>query len=422
MAGMGWLGPLIDLSAAASHGGDFVQLLVVVHRSNPVQYKLAKGGTVIRADIHVGDDTRPFFCVSLWNKHLASSVSAGHIILLQNVKVIKFGNTVEARTVQYSSILRLIHPYDSLLSKGVDDLMGTCRVGGTAKEKLRRVIEWVQRTRSTLHNELKGNQRSALQNWKVHEERSLQSCSLLAEVLKLASPCKAIFHASVGEIFLPYPWHEGEKERMFISRQLDNRIDNLVEDMICTGCQLCGSPLCSDSRTELKTGPLYCNSSSNRLHTVGLIYRPFMLYVWDNSDYIPLLVTNKAAELLFGNIKAEKVYHSHKEQKAHQSLRSLFRAAANVHKSKIGKAEVTESCSLAGDARSEIKAKDNATEIPNFYLIWLILLKMLLLQEKNSPLKFEALVNPSMEMEDGRFEMICVSMPYFRCHVPFSET
>uniref|UniRef100_A0A7C9AK15 Uncharacterized protein n=1 Tax=Opuntia streptacantha TaxID=393608 RepID=A0A7C9AK15_OPUST len=276
MAGMGWLGPLIDLSAAASHVGDFVQLVVFVHRSNPIQYKLEKAGTVIRADVHVGDETRPFFCVSLWNKHLAASVSAGQIILLQNVKVMKFGNSVEARTVQYSSILRLIHPYDSLLSKGVDDLMGTCRVRGTAKEKLRRVIEWVQRTRSTLCNELKGGQRSALQNWKVQEDQSLQSCSLLSEVLRLASPCRAIFHASIGEIFLPCPWHEGEQERMFISRQLENRIDYLVEDMICTGCQLCGSPLCSESRAELKTGPLYCKSSSNRLHTVGLIYRPFM--------------------------------------------------------------------------------------------------------------------------------------------------
>jgi len=89
-------------------------------------------------------------------------------------------------------------------------------------------------------------QRSALQNWKVQEDQSLQSCSLLSEVLRLASPCRAIFHASIGEIFLPCPWHEGEQERMFISRQLDNRIDYLVEDMICTGCQRCGSPLCSE--------------------------------------------------------------------------------------------------------------------------------------------------------------------------------
>lgn len=34
---IGWYGPLIDLSNAALHVGDFVQLLVLVHRSTPVQ-------------------------------------------------------------------------------------------------------------------------------------------------------------------------------------------------------------------------------------------------------------------------------------------------------------------------------------------------------------------------------------------------
>ncbi|KAH9605753.1 hypothetical protein KSS87_013125, partial [Heliosperma pusillum] len=83
MAGLGWYGPLIDLSSASSHVDEFVQLLVFVHRSNPVQYKLARGGNVIRTDIHVGDESQPFFAVSLWNKQLAASLSAGDVILLQ---------------------------------------------------------------------------------------------------------------------------------------------------------------------------------------------------------------------------------------------------------------------------------------------------------------------------------------------------
>ena len=37
MASIRWWGPLIDLSAAASHVGDFVQLLVFVHLSNPIK-------------------------------------------------------------------------------------------------------------------------------------------------------------------------------------------------------------------------------------------------------------------------------------------------------------------------------------------------------------------------------------------------
>lgn len=38
---IGWYGPLIDLSEAALHVGDFVQLLVFVHRSTPVQVSLS---------------------------------------------------------------------------------------------------------------------------------------------------------------------------------------------------------------------------------------------------------------------------------------------------------------------------------------------------------------------------------------------
>lgn len=109
---IGWYGPLIGLSNAALHVGDFVQLLVLVHRSTPVQvspyvcvvclcvicknflqnfvinccvqYKLSNGGEVIRTDIQVGDNTRPFFSVSLWQKQMASVAVAGDIILLQS--------------------------------------------------------------------------------------------------------------------------------------------------------------------------------------------------------------------------------------------------------------------------------------------------------------------------------------------------
>jgi hypothetical protein len=49
-----------------------------------VQYKLSNGGEVIRTDIQVGDNTRPFFSVSLWQKQMASVAVAGDIILLQS--------------------------------------------------------------------------------------------------------------------------------------------------------------------------------------------------------------------------------------------------------------------------------------------------------------------------------------------------
>lgn len=46
---------------------------------------MAKGGReVIRTDIQVGDDTRRFFHVSIWQKQMASMAVAGDIVLLQS--------------------------------------------------------------------------------------------------------------------------------------------------------------------------------------------------------------------------------------------------------------------------------------------------------------------------------------------------
>ncbi|KAJ6774271.1 hypothetical protein OIU79_017644 [Salix purpurea] len=148
---IGWYGPLVDLCKTDHHIGDIVQLLVFVHRSTPVQYKLSKGGEVIRTDIQVGDDTLPFFSVSLWKKQMGTMVVAGDVFLLQNVKITKFGHAVEARTVEWSSVVRLVHPYESLLSKGVGELIDESQVGKTTLEKLCKVIKWVQRARSALH-------------------------------------------------------------------------------------------------------------------------------------------------------------------------------------------------------------------------------------------------------------------------------
>lgn len=382
MTAIGWYGPLIDLSKASSYTDDFVQLLVFVHRSTPIQYKSSKGGEVIRTDIQVGDDTLPFFHVSLWQKQMGLMALAGDIVLLQNVKITRFGGGVEAKTVQYSSLLCLVHPYESLVSKGLDDLMMDCRMGVTAKEKLRKVIKWVQGNRSTLHNhELHGYQKVS-RNWKVQVEEKTRDCLSLSEVSRLTLSCKVTFYASVAEIFLPLIWRslgESEKERMFISRRLGD--NNITEDLICTGCEICGSPLDlkNSSATEQSNVPLYCSKSSNRLHKVSLIYRPFMLYVWDKTEHLPLSVKNKAAEILFGSISAGRVHECYRSQQNQK----------------------------ANDKSLEMMEKSQ----PNLYLIWLILLKVLLQQGKNSHLKFEIFVNDDLDREDGRFEMVSVLMP-----------
>ena len=89
-------------------------------------------------------------------------------------------------------------------------------------------------------------------NWKLPEERVSKGCVSLSEVSLLTDATKAVFNASIGEIFLPFTSTnlvESDKEKMFISRRLYKSGDtSLVTDLICTGCQLCGLPLNPDQR------------------------------------------------------------------------------------------------------------------------------------------------------------------------------
>ncbi|KAI8531297.1 hypothetical protein RHMOL_Rhmol11G0125400 [Rhododendron molle] len=429
MAGaIGWYGPLIDLSKAASHVGDYVQLIVFVHRCTPVQYKTAKGGReVIRTDIQVGDDTRRFFNVSIWQKQMGSMAVAGDIVLLHNVKITRFGDFVEARTNHCSSLQCLVHPCESLVSKGLDSIMGERQLGATTKEKLRKVIEWVQQAGSILHNvQFHGHQHKGQQsiNWKVQEERCSQDCCSLLEVLHLTDSSKATFCASVGEIFLPLTWKhlpESEEERMFLSRRICAMGDKyLTEDLICSGCQLCGTPLNSElgSTSDESTTPFYCQKSSNNLHIRSVIYRPFLLYVWDDSKYIPLLVKNKAAELLFGNIKAESVHSCYRGQKHGQTPNPNDNQNTGHSDAKgttrLNAADGGFGLLLHPSADKSLGQEEKKqSRVPDLYSIWLILLKLLMHQRKNSPLKFKVTVNMAKDWDRGRFEMVSLSMPCF---------
>ncbi|XP_042486220.1 uncharacterized protein LOC122066483 isoform X2 [Macadamia integrifolia] len=433
MAAIGWYGPLIDLSKAVSHIGDYVQLLVFVHKSRPIQlivqrFKFPKEGELVRTDIQVGDDTRPFFSVSLWQKQIGSMVFAGDVILLQNVKVVRFGEFIEARTVQLSSLLRLVHPYELLISK--DDLLADCRVGKTTKGKLRRVIEWVQQVGSTVHVGLHTYQRKKLlKNWKVHEDIKYVDCVSISEVSCLTKCCNVSFFASVGGIFMPSSLGNDERyetERMFIGRRLFMKGDNKIADLICTGCSLCGSPMVLDNGSfpEKNMLPLYCQKSSNHLHAVCLIYRPFLLYVWDHSECIPLLVRNKAAEVLFANITADKVYSCYKSQNQNQSSESKAdhvmghcEPRACVHpKSDAAGNEVAIGSQSPNvhDESLRLTSLQQVVKTPDFYRIWLILLKTLLQQGKNCPSQFEVAVNNGSDQENGRFELVSVKITCFK--------
>lgn len=91
-------------------------------------------------------------------------------------------------------------------------------------------------------------------NWKVVEEGECRDCGSISEVLQISRSIKVVFNASIGEIFLPLAnkaSDDASKEMMFISWRLNMEVASLAEDMICTGCQLCGFPLELDSRYEM---------------------------------------------------------------------------------------------------------------------------------------------------------------------------
>ena len=133
--------------------------------------------------------------------------------------------------------------------------------------------------------------------------------------------------------------------------------------------------------------------------------------MWDESDHLPLLVRNKAAEVLFGNIKAERVYSCYRVQRHNQNCDQNDHREEFISKA-TGKA-VVDPCFSGADDR-QVMGKHCHDENINFYLIWLILLKMLLQQDKNSPLKFEVNVNESLDSENGKFEMVSLSFPCIR--------
>ncbi|CAN6679244.1 unnamed protein product [Malus baccata var. baccata] len=117
------------------------------------------------------------------------------------------------------------------------------------------------------------------------EELKISMDDMLFTFATLTNSCKAFFYAPVAEIFLPFnsishdQCESFNKEDMFISRKLYKAGDGgVARDLICTGCQLCGSPLELDSDNVFKHNAvaLYCSESLNHLHAISSIYRVFI--------------------------------------------------------------------------------------------------------------------------------------------------
>jgi len=133
---------------------------------------------------------------------------------------------------------------------------------------------------------------------------------------------------------------------------------------------------------------------------------------------MPILVKNRTAEILFGNIKAGKVYSAYKEQMHNQNLgpRHECKDKDACERPAINPTPSGEGLPTANALEVDKGLQSEQKHLPdkfNFYRVWLILLKMLLKQGKNSSLKFEITVDPSLDIESGKFEMVSATMPCF---------
>jgi len=133
---------------------------------------------------------------------------------------------------------------------------------------------------------------------------------------------------------------------------------------------------------------------------------------------MPVLVKNRTAEILFGNIKAGKVYSAYKEQMHNQNLgpRNECKDKDASERPAINPRPSGEGLKSANTLEVDKGLESEDKHLPdkfNFYRVWLILLKMLLKQGKNSPLKFEINIDPSLDIESGKFEMVSAKMPCF---------
>ncbi|KAF0890316.1 hypothetical protein E2562_002727 [Oryza meyeriana var. granulata] len=204
-----WYGPLIDLSAAAGHVGGFVQLLASVRRVLPHQEQNATDRRAFQKTmLEIGDDTRSSFCVSLWPKH-SSSILAGDVLLMQNIKIVEFRNGLEGRASQISDVQVLLNSKDLVEQSGIDELIINCKVGGNTRSKLRRVLEWIwmQHTKCTLTENC---HKVTLKNWKEGKEKEPGNFLTISELLpqsKLrnvsvyASICKMVLIGSMTSLF-----------------------------------------------------------------------------------------------------------------------------------------------------------------------------------------------------------------------------
>lgn len=227
---------------------------------------------------------------------------------------------------------------------------------------------------------------------------------------QLRDSCTVIFSACIGEIFK-------YDNQLKLGRQLFSVGEGvkIMEDFICFGCGLCGSPLISSYSTDRSGTSFYCQKSSDHVHVACSIYRPFLLNVYDQFERLPILVKNKAAEILFGNISAEKVTKCLESKKQDEFREHKLNYSKMVGPSHSKDLLPTEAAYEYKQLSKNTCLQDSHSErrTPDFHGIWLILVKSLLLKDENSCLRFEVVVDTNKERLTGRYELLSLTMP---CH------
>ncbi|XP_059072769.1 uncharacterized protein LOC131078675 isoform X2 [Cryptomeria japonica] len=454
MGCIGWYGPLIDLAAAPAHIGGYVQLLVFVHQFHPPQrLRASNGRELLKSMLQVGDNKQPYFDVSMWQKHVDSNISAGDIVLLQNVKVTKFRDVTMATTIQHSSLKVLFQAHELLSS--LDEAIERALVGITVKKKLKIVIAWAKDTQSTflsyldsmrkynnkLHNG-DANQTS-YKNWLCSEKKELIHCSSIGEVVLLKELSLVRFFGKIGEICLPHNTRKLDtilsvEDWIFVSKTFRGLTDkSIAKAFVCKGCKNCGCPVEVDYRSYFNknqaTLPPYCGNNVNQIHRIGWIYRPLMLHVWDRSANIPVLVKNLAAKQLFANIPAESIFESledssslNKDRKTevttsdintYQDREDSHQYSRNVAYIKrddkgISTEDLYPEDKQASKGVNQQIEGNQSSHVIDFLKIFLILLRTLLQKDENSPFEFQILVHPNASKGTGIcvFELVSFKM------------
>lgn len=238
-----------------------------------------------------------------------------------------------------------------------------------------------------------------LKNWKEGKGKELTEFLSISELLSQSKLCNVNVYASIGKMVLMGRVTSHSKGHLSVIEALSFKQHNdIVRDFITTGCKLCGLPLYPKNLHGESTCPIDCPNNPKYLHILGQIYQPFTIYVQDQSGQVPLLVRNNAAEILFANIIADDVFECYKSR--HCMLLDTCESG-NSSTSRM----------LDGTVKKGITKRRRTKEKPDFHLIWLIMIKCLLNQGKNSPFCFQISVNPEKNVENGRFELVSLTMP-----------